>query len=288
MKLFSSCVGSLAFALVLALGTVGCGDDGGGGSGGKGGASAKGSSSAKGGSGGSQSGTGGNTGSGGKSSSPASSGGSSSPASSAVGGSSTSGGSTASGGAASGGNSGTGTGGSAAGGGSGTAGGTTGTGGTTGVGGNTGTGGFDGGVSDANIDAPTTDGNVSVQDALASEAGPDTASDSASEVGLDAAIDSPVDAPFGEVGDALGLDGEAGNCYLAIKNNGYAAGAATPCGTCLENTLSRATECKTIVDCLAAAGMSCVGNCYTDCFNQGGGGSVTATCVTNLIEAACP
>jgi hypothetical protein len=129
---------------------------------------------------------------------------------------------------------------------------------------------------------------VANQDSNSEVGGDVGAADAASDVTTpDApAADSPVDAAAVEVGDALSLlDGEAGNCFQTIKNSGYAAGAAS-CSTCMENTLSRETECKAIVDCLVTAGgVSCTGNCYTGCINQGGGGSVTAACVSALMVA---
>jgi hypothetical protein len=176
------------------------------------------------------------------------------------------------------------------------------TGGTTGTGGSTATGGAggttgsgsDAGVSDAGIDAPATDGGALDDDGGASnsEVGADTGSVSGPEVGPDAPVDSPFDAAVGEVGDALSIDGEADNCYLAIKNNNYAAGSATPCGSCMDNNSApKALECTAALDCLAAHGMSCrpggEGNCYLDCLNAGGGpGAAGGICAINLITAA--
>lgn len=151
---------------------------------------------------------------------------------------------------------------------------------------------MDAGIRDASDGAATTDDGGTAEDdggAFNAEVGPDTALVFGPEVGPDAPVDSPVDAWVGEVGDALSTDGDFENCYLAIKNNNYAAQGADPCSSCKENEYSRETECKAKLDCLAAAGAECVSgsNCYTDCMNAGGGGTPAATCAANLVTAAC-
>ena len=123
-----------------------------------------------------------------------------------------------------------------------------------------------------------------------SEVGEDTGVVSGPDAGVDSPVDAPVaDALAVEAGDALALlDGVSGNCYQQIKDNGYAAGTATPCASCKDNnSFSKENDCKAALDCLAAAGMSCTGNCFDICLDQGGGaGGPGGVCVTNLITAA--
>jgi hypothetical protein len=52
------------------------------------------------------------------------------------------------------------------------------------------------------------------------------------------------------------------------------------------NGVLKEEQCKTGVDCLAAAGASCDSNCQLNCFNKAGDAQVKV-CITALQTAAC-
>jgi hypothetical protein len=71
-----------------------------------------------------------------------------------------------------------------------------------------------------------------------------------------------------------------------VVSNGYACGSAAPCSACKVNNVSKEAECQKGVDCLAAAGASCDGNCQLRCLNEAGDAQVGA-CIKALQTAAC-
>jgi len=268
------CVGLGAFLSFGLLG-VGCssnnnstpdagkkdGSAGSGGKGGSGGSVGVGGSASGGSAAGGSIGSGGAIGAGGSASGGSSAGGSSGPLA---------GGSSGTGGAVTGGSSGTG--GSATGGSSGTG----------------GSGGLDGGSSDA-LDAPmgidvaidsasVDTGTVSL-DVGALDMGED-----APEVDMAVSLDTGIDMTALDVG---GMDASA-NCIQRIVDNGYAAGTAAPCSACHDNSVNLTTICQNAVNCLITTPCaSNDNNCRTTCLNNVGASSVAATCVNDLVTAAC-
>jgi hypothetical protein len=67
--------------------------------------------------------------------------------------------------------------------------------------------------------------------------------------------------------------------------NGYASPPAMPCSACLENGMSRETQCKAMLDCLDT-NYPCTGNCYTGCRNTNGVSGPSEACVMALLSAA--
>lgn len=77
------------------------------------------------------------------------------------------------------------------------------------------------------------------------------------------------------------------NCMGLVISNGYACGSVTACSACTSNGTSREAACKNGIDCLAARGVPCDGNCMLTCLNSAGADSQTAACITALQNAAC-
>ena len=101
----------------------------------------------------------------------------------------------------------------------------------------------------------------------------------------------------GGTGGAAGTAGGAGrggaggmpigaNCADSIKLNGYAWPPAQPCSACLDNGISQATKCESIINCVDQ-NYPCTGNCLTNCQNQAGANLVVLSCVNSLLNAAC-
>lgn len=84
---------------------------------------------------------------------------------------------------------------------------------------------------------------------------------------------------------ATPIDGAA-NCMGQVVSKGYTCGAAPACSACTVNGVLKEEQCKTGVDCLAAAGASCDSNCQLNCFNKAGDAQVKV-CITALQTAAC-
>jgi hypothetical protein len=129
---------------------------------------------------------------------------------------------------------------------------------------------------------------LSVPDLLTS--GPDLTPDEAADLGAkDLAPEIPTGATDGKAGPDLatelgaGLDSTA-SCISTIIANGYQAGSAPACSECHDNGTQLVSNCKAMIDCLAANGPD-----LTNCLNSTQSDMVVNACVTALTKAAgCP
>ncbi len=104
----------------------------------------------------------------------------------------------------------------------------------------------------------------------------------------DLAPEIPTGATDGKAGPDLatelgaGLDSTA-SCISTIIANGYQAGSAPACSECHDNSTQLVSNCKAMIDCLAA------GPDLTNCLNSTQSDMVVNACVTALTKAAgCP
>jgi hypothetical protein len=135
------------------------------------------------------------------------------------------------------------------------------------------------------VDFGTPDSTVLLDGAVLLDAEIDTAEP---DVGADAAEDSAPDTAMDKP--------DAGNCLEQIIASSYAVGGQA-CSACKESSgqqNSLETQCKTMVDCLAAAACTnknSSNNCFLNCQNAVTGGNQveTGACVAALMTAAsCP
>jgi len=78
------------------------------------------------------------------------------------------------------------------------------------------------------------------------------------------------------------------SCFAQIISNGYKAGSAPACSECRDNTLSLATKCTQMIDCLAPKPAPRTSDVFMLCRNQVGGSTPVGDCVTALAKAGCP
>ena len=120
------------------------------------------------------------------------------------------------------------------------------------------------------------------------ESRPEPGPDALPDLALDRAPDLTPDTlpPRPEAG----LD--AGNCIQRFQANGYSLGtdaSTAACSGCMENLVSKETQCRAMIDCMAPLWPSCApaSSCWTTCHNNTNSDSVVQDFVANLTRAAC-
>ena len=120
------------------------------------------------------------------------------------------------------------------------------------------------------------------------ESGPEPGPDALRDIAPDRAPDLTPDTspPRPEAG----LD--AGNCIQRFQANGYSLGtdaSTAACSGCIENLVSKETQCRAMIDCMAPLWPSCApaSSCWTTCHNDTNSDSVVQDFVANLTRAAC-
>lgn len=118
------------------------------------------------------------------------------------------------------------------------------------------------------------------------------------EVGSpEAGPDAPLDLPLDRLPDTPDPGADTLNCIQSLKANNYAVSGSADAGlkACSEcktsSGFSMETVCKAMVDCVAKAWVcrpTSPSDCWLKCRNDVAGDMVLDTCVTTLVNKACP